>query len=115
MLDKTNYHAATAGVTIISGQSISKANWPTWQRAVLAARWQLGLITVKPGTKLASTVFGVSQPLVRGAVAKLGPTINGSKVPAIDREWDRMSDGERFAFVGAHLSEVWSYVDRVTA
>jgi hypothetical protein len=41
---------------VITGQKIAKSNWRPRARTLFAAHWDLGLVQVKPGTKLAAAV-----------------------------------------------------------
>jgi hypothetical protein len=60
----------------VTGQAIAKSHWSPRKRARYAAKWRSGLIDVKPTTKLAAEVFGVSIPLVLEEIAK----VNGAKL-----------------------------------
>ena len=72
VINSTLKTSATILSTTISGQSIAKSKWNAQTRAVRAAKWRLGQASIKPTTKLAAAVFGVSVQLVNSAIAEIG-------------------------------------------
>ena len=97
----------------VTGWSIAKAERKPYERADLAARWVLKSLTVVPTVTLAARVFGVSQPLINQQLRYL--KANTVAVPEIDRVWAVMTAAERDAFVGAHITDIWTRIDRLTA
>jgi hypothetical protein len=97
----------------VTGRSIAKAKRKPYERADLAARWVLKSLTVVPTVTLAAQVFGVSQPLINRELRYL--KANTVEVAEIDRVWAVMTAAERDAFVGAHIADIWTRIDRLTA
>jgi hypothetical protein len=97
----------------VTGWSIAKAERTPCERAELAARWVLGSLTVVPTVTLAARVFGVSPPLVHEEVRYLKATTVAA--PPIDHVWAVMTEAERDEFVGAHITDIWTRIDRLTA
>lgn len=99
----------------ISGQSLAKGhNRSPRERAISAARWMAGSLTIrKPTASQASLLFGVCPALIRDELRRL-PATTTSQSP-IETTWAGMSAAERDGFVRSHLLEVWDVVDRVTA
>jgi hypothetical protein len=97
----------------VTGWSIARAERKPYERAELAACWVLGSLTVVPTVTLAARVFGVSQPLVHEEVRYLKATTVAA--PPLDHVWALMTEAERDAFVGAHITDIWTRIDRLTA
>jgi hypothetical protein len=97
----------------VTGWSIAKAERTPCERAELAARWLLGSLTIEPTVTLAAQVFGVSLPLVRHKVRFF--KANTVAAAPIDHVYAVMTEAERDAFVGAHITDIWTRIDRLTA
>jgi hypothetical protein len=103
--------------TVLTGQSLAKKRRGPRARARLAAKWVLGWLTLEPTIRLAARMFGVSEPLVRAAVAEFVANAGPDPAPAADlaRIWTLATAEERATFVRANLLQVWDTLEAVTA
>jgi hypothetical protein len=75
VIDSTSKTFAT--ISTISGQTIAKSKWNVQARALLAAKWRLDQVSIKPPTtKMAADVFRVSVQPVNAAIAEIGTDAN---------------------------------------
>ena len=86
---------------------------PEAERAVLAARWLLGEVTVKSTWEMARQIFRAHAQPIHDAYVELETT--GTSEPVIERAWAVIPQEAREAFVQQHLTEIWRLVDRITA
>jgi hypothetical protein len=80
---------------IVSSQYLVKAfRYPKWKRALGAAAWIRGEISVTPTLKLAACVFGVSVPRVKAALERCAKHhaagTGGDSYPISDAALDRL-------------------------
>jgi hypothetical protein len=125
-MSPTAFQSPASVVRVLTGQTIAKTPRRTpHERARLAAEWKVGTLKIEPTVKLASEVFGVSEQLVRQAIAEVqhcavqnGAVLNGTPVmppnPIESAWWIGLSESERDAFVAAHLDSIWRSFERLT-
>jgi hypothetical protein len=113
----SNYNATAPTVNLlalrkISAQSIAKGHRQPRELARLAADWVSGSAQVKPTIALASRVFHVSEPLIRGELRHHRGNGNGTSAPTalfrLSQAWNRATPAERAEFGRAiGVNVVW--------
>jgi len=96
----------------ITGKSLTMGKWSKQERAYLAAHWMIGALIFKPSLALAALVFRVSVPMIKAAIRALEATTIAQH--PIETVCTDMTNGERDAFVGEHLPDLWVRFERVT-
>jgi hypothetical protein len=85
---------------------------PLDARADLAARWVMGLTTIRPSTVLARHVFRVSIDKIKHAMRGLNA---GSAESALEQAWGNATSDDRASFVRDHASSLFRLIDTITA
>jgi hypothetical protein len=98
--------------TFITAQALAKGRFLKQERADLAARYTVGLLTIQDPTDThAASIFDTSPTSIKKARARL----DVRAAPAIDTEWHRSLYRDREQFVRDHADEILKLLDRITA
>lgn len=98
---------------ILTAQNLAKAARSPRERALLAALWIRGGLTIaEPTVMLAARVFDVGPSTLHDAIDNLADTAITS---AQDASWAAMTPTERADFCLTHLTEVWTALEMATA
>jgi hypothetical protein len=96
---------------VITGRNLAHTSRGARERAMLAAAWVRGRLTlVQPTVTQATKMFGVSQVTINAAV-KMMPKGSTSAANAV---WGGMFGTDRDQFIHEHADEILASLDRLT-